>query len=242
MIKVDNLTIAFGSKRVLDRVSFHMNEGDKLAIIGPSGEGKSVLLQCILGLLKPDSGSVEVDGVDIINASEDELDVLRKKMGILFQGSALFDFMNVYENVSFPLVSHSDFNESEIKTKVEKTLNLVGLKGASNKMPDELSGGMQKRVALARAIVRNPKFMFYDEPTSGLDPVRSKAINQLIGKLNNDFNLTSVTVTHDMLSLDKVANKVLFLLKSKIAFYGKVSDIRNNKMLSSFINGDADID
>lgn len=242
MIIVKNLTVSFNNRKVLNNISFEMKENDRIAIIGPSGEGKSVLLKCLLGLITPDRGTIEIDGINIREASKQEIDDLRVKIGVLFQGSALFDFMNVGENVSFPLTVHEDLEENEKIKRVKETLDLVGLKGSSEKMPDELSGGMQKRVALARAIIRSPKLMFYDEPVSGLDPVRSKNINELIGKLNKEMKLTSVTVTHDMISLDKIANKVLFLLKSKIEFYDDVKNIKNSKILLDFIKGSAELD
>ena len=242
MIKITNLTVSFNNKKVLNNISFEMKEGDRIAIIGPSGEGKSVLLRCILGLIKPDRGKIEVDGVDIKEASERVMNELRVKIGVLFQGSALFDFMNVEDNISFPLIVHENLDEKEKVKRVKETLNMVGLKGSNKVMPDELSGGMQKRVALARAIIRSPKFMFYDEPVSGLDPVRAQNINVLIGKLNKEMNLTSITVTHDMVSLNKIANKILFLFNSQIEFYDEVKNIKKSKLLVDFIKGSAKID
>lgn len=237
MIEVKDLTIDFGVKRILDNISFIINDKEKIAIIGPSGEGKSVMLRTILGLIKPTKGTVLFDGIDIHKAKDKDLINIRKKIGVLFQGSALFDFMTVEKNVEFPLRVHENLSQEEMTEKVNESLKFVGLEDTNNKMPDELSGGMQKRVALARAIIRKPEYMFYDEPVSGLDPEKGKVVNELIGMLSNMFGLTSITVTHDMSSLDKIADKVMFLYKGKIAFYDKVDKIKESQELMKFMVG-----
>lgn len=237
MIEVKNLTVELDGKVILDNISTTIADGDKYAILGPSGEGKSVLVRTILGLIKPKKGIVIMDGIDVHKATPDELNKMRKKIGFLFQGSALFDFMNVEENISFPLVANENLEQEEMDKRVNESLKKVGLEGVNYKMPDELSGGMQKRVALARAIINKPKYIFYDEPTSGLDPVRSQVINYLIGDLTDSLGLTSLTITHDMSSLNSVSNKILFISRKKIAYDGPTSKMMQNKQMVDFTKG-----
>ncbi len=237
MIEVKNLTVSFGDKTIFEDISFSIKDREKLSILGPSGQGKSVLLRTILGLIKPNEGSIIIDNVDLNKAKPKELINLRRKIGVLFQGSALFDFMTVYENVKFPLLVNKNLTESLMKKKVQESLELVGLQDSIDKSVDELSGGMQKRVALARAIVSEPKYLFYDEPTSGLDPVRANDINDLIKTLNFKYDACSITVTHDMESISKVSEKVLFLFEGCIEFFDKIDNMSKNKKLNSFIHG-----
>lgn len=239
MIEIKNLNVHLLNKPILRNVTFNIKDNNKYAILGFSGSGKSVLLRTILGLLKPTSGEIIMDGINVHDATDKEQLQLRSNLGFLFQNSALFDFMNVGANVAFPLIIHDSLSEKEISMRVNESLEMVGLQDSNEKMPDELSGGMQKRVALARAIIRKPKYLFYDEPTSGLDPVNGKLINTLIGKLNKDLGLTSITVTHDMSALDEISERVLFLSKQgELIFEGSNDSMRKSKMLKQFFRGE----
>lgn len=242
MIEVSKLTVKLDNKAIFKNLSFTLSDGENVAVLGPSGEGKSVLIRCILGLIRPDSGTVKVDGVDIHNSEENEVFNLRKKMGVLFQGSALFDFMTVGENVEFPLLANSEIEKVDRDEMVYNSLKLVKLEESMDKMPNQLSGGMQKRVALSRAVVSKPRYLFYDEPTSGLDPIRARIINKLIMTLNKKYKVSSMTITHDMSSLGVVADKILFLYKGEILFFDSIEKIGNNKILKDFISGKGDID
>lgn len=239
MIEIKNLKVDLLNKPILRNLTFNIKDNNKYAILGFSGSGKSVLLRSILGLLKPTSGEIIMDGINVHDATDEEHLQIRSNLGFLFQNSALFDFMNVADNVAFPLIIHDSLSENEINKRVNESLEMVGLKGSNEKMPDELSGGMQKRVALARAIIRKPKYLFYDEPTSGLDPVNGKMINTLIGDLNRELGLTSITVTHDMSALDEISEKVLFLSRQgELIFEGSNDSMRKSEMLKKFFRGE----
>lgn len=240
MIEIINLSKSFSSK-VLDNLNLVINSGEVIVIIGRSGCGKSVLLKHIIGLIKPDIGQVIVDGNDTTRLEEYEMDKLRLSFGMLFQGAALFDSMTVGENVGFTLREHTDTPEEDIRKKVADSLELVGLKGIEELMPSELSGGMKKRVGLARAICNNPKIILYDEPTTGLDPIMADAINDLIIDLNNKLNVTSIVVTHDMVSAFKIADRIAMLYKGRIITVGTPDDIKNTKdpIVKQFITGAA---
>jgi phospholipid/cholesterol/gamma-HCH transport system ATP-binding protein len=216
MIEARNLEKSFGAQKVLDDVSFRIENGESVAIIGRSGGGKSVLLKHLIGLLKPDSGEVLIDGENIELMNERQLLRVRRKFGMVFQGAALFDSMTVAENVAFGLRRHENLSESEIARRVTKTLEMVDLPGTENKNPAELSGGMRKRVGLARAIIYEPQIVLYDEPTTGLDPIVSDSIDKLIIRVRDHLKVTSIVVTHDMRTARRVGNHVLMLHDKKI--------------------------
>ena len=241
MIEIINLSKSFTSSKVLDNLNLIINSGEVIVIIGRSGCGKSVLLKHIIGLIKPDTGQVIINGDDITRLEEHEMDKIRLSFGMLFQGAALFDSMTVGENVGFKLREHTDISGSEIRKKVADALELVGLKGIENLMPSELSGGMKKRVGLGRAICNNPKIILYDEPTTGLDPIMADAINGLIVDLNNKLNVTSIVVTHDMVSACKIADRIAMLYKGKIIAIGTPDNIKGTKdpIVKQFITGAA---
>lgn len=221
MIKIQNLHKSFGDKKVLNGINLEINAGETLVIIGRSGCGKSVLIKHIVGLLKPDAGTVTVEGLDVNELKNNELYELRKKFGFLFQGAALFDSMTVYENVALPLVeSANGHSKKDIDNAVKEKLELVGLPGSENLKPAELSGGMKKRVGLARALITNPDYILYDEPTTGLDPIMSDSIDNLIKELSEKVNATAVVVTHDMYSVKNVADKVAMIHDGLIHFTG----------------------
>ena len=230
---------SFGRQRVLDGIELGIEEGKTTVIIGGSGGGKSVLLKHIIGLLRPDSGQVLVDGVDIAALNDRDLNEIRKKFGMLFQEAALFDSMNVRENVAFPLREHTKKKEDEIRRIVAERLRAVGLPGVEDKMPSELSGGMRKRVGLARAIALHPQIVLFDEPTTGLDPVMTEAINELIIKTQKDFNLTCVVISHDVQSIFTVGHKIAMLYQGKIIEHGTAEEIRrsSNPVLRQFLSG-----
>ncbi|MBS4034595.1 MAG: ABC transporter ATP-binding protein [Ignavibacterium sp.] len=226
MIEINNLHKRFGSNNVLTGVNLNIERGETLVIIGRSGCGKSVLIKHIVGLLRPDSGFVKVEGNIVDNLSDKELYQLRRKFGFLFQGAALFDSMTVEENVSLPLTeSFNNFTKSEIKKIVYDKLNLVGLPDAGHLKPAELSGGMKKRVGLARALVTDPDYILYDEPTTGLDPIMSDSIDELIKELSEKIKVTSIVVTHDMYSVKNVANKVAMMHNGIIYFKGNPEEL-----------------
>ncbi|MFU8812868.1 MAG: ABC transporter ATP-binding protein [Balneolaceae bacterium] len=226
MIEIKNLTKSFGDLLVWEDVSLCVNDGETIAIIGRSGCGKSVLLKHINALLYPDSGTVLIDGEDIHQLDYVSQRKLRQKFGVLFQGSALFDSINTFENIAFPLRYFSDQTEEEIQDNVMNALKVVGLEHAHDKETSELSGGMRKRVGLARAIILEPEYIMYDEPTSGLDPQTSEEINELIISMRETFNVTSIVVTHDMHSVLEVADKVAFLDNQKLSWHGTVEEMR----------------
>ena len=221
MIELINLHKSFGTNHVLRGVNFTIHEGESLAIIGRSGCGKSVLLKHIVGLLLPDEGEVKIEGLSLNSADNKQIYQLRRKFGFLFQGAALFDSMTVFENVSLPLVENNfGYSKTEIEKIVFEKLELVGLPKTEMLKPAELSGGMKKRVGLARALVTNPQYILYDEPTTGLDPVMSDAIDDLIKDLNEKIKVTSIIVTHDMFSVKNTAEKIAMMHEGKIYFTG----------------------
>jgi len=239
IIEIKNVHKTFGEKVVHNGVDLDIYEGEKITVLGGSGTGKSVLLKEINGLLKPDNGSVVIEGGDITVMPENELINVRKNIGMLFQGAALFDSLSVWDNVAYTLVENSKLSREEIDKVVKKKLALVGLPDIEDKMPGDLSGGMKKRVGLARALAKTPKILLYDEPTTGLDPPNIIRINDLINDMNKQFNITSVIITHDIESAFAVSDRIAFLHDGKIVFTGTVDEAKNtdNKVLHNFING-----
>lgn len=238
MIEIVNLHKNFSGKKVLNGINLTIEKGETIVIIGRSGSGKSVLIKHIVGLLTPDSGYVKVENKIVNELKEKELYSLRKKFGFLFQGSALFDSMTVEENISLPLVESSNgFTKLQLEKIVEEKLDLVGLKGIQKLKPSELSGGMKKRVGLARALVTNPDYILYDEPTTGLDPITSDSIDNLIKELSDKLKVTSVVVTHDMYSVKNVAHKVAMVHEGKIYFLGTPEELTSSqdKVIVDFI-------
>ncbi|PSQ76051.1 MAG: ABC transporter ATP-binding protein [Bacteroidetes bacterium QH_7_62_13] len=237
MIEVENISKSFGALDVLEDVSIEVRDGEKLAIIGRSGSGKSVLMKHFVGLLQPDSGHVYVDGEDLCCAPYEQVRHLRMRFGVLFQGGALFDSKTTFGNIAFPLRYFSSMTEDEIEARVQECLDLVRLSEVGDKNPSELSGGMRKRVALARAIAMEPQYILYDEPTSGLDPETSNTINDLINHLAKELNVTSVVITHDMHSVLEVADRVAFLHGNDLEWVGTVEEIHEctNPHLNSFV-------
>ena len=241
MIKVKDIFKSFTGKPVLQGANLHIKEGESMVVIGGSGSGKSVLMKHTIGLLKPDKGCVIINGKDLSKLKEDEINEVRKLFGMLFQMAALFDSMTVGENIGFALKQHTDFSTTEINRKVTENLKMVGLKGIENLKPAELSGGMKKRVGLARAIAIRPKIILYDEPTTGLDPIMADMINDLIVDLNKKLNVTSLTITHDMFSAYKIADRIAMLYKGKIIETGTPEEIKSseNPIVQQFITGSA---
>lgn len=237
MIEIKNLTKSFGDNLIWEDVTFDINDGETLAVIGKSGCGKSVLLKHLNALLYPNSGKVIIDGQDIFNLSYLELRIIRQRFGILFQGGALFDSINTFENVAFPLRYFTKQSQKEIEKNVLRALELVNLSDTANKLTSELSGGMRKRVALARAVILRPDYLLYDEPTSGLDPKTSDEINDLIVRLADNLDITSVVITHDMNSVLKIADNVAFLDEQKLSWYGTVDEMQesDHSALNNFI-------
>jgi phospholipid/cholesterol/gamma-HCH transport system ATP-binding protein len=220
-IEVEDLHKSFNGEEVLRGISLKILRGKITVILGKSGVGKSVLLKHFIGLLKPDRGRVLVDGMDIMTLPPPELRKLREKFGMLFQSAALFDSMTVFENVAFPLVEHTSYDRDKIREIVLNKLALVGLHGVENKMPSELSGGMRKRVGLARAIALEPEILLYDEPTTGLDPVMARSVDNLIVETQEKLKITSVVISHDIMSALDIADTVVMLDKGKVIFEGK---------------------
>lgn len=242
MITLRNVHKSFGAQKVLDGLDLDIPDGKITAIIGPSGEGKSVLLKHLIGLLQPDSGAVEVDGESILGLRRSELNRIREKFGMLFQNVALFDSMTVFENVAFPLEEKTPLSKEEIRSRVLAALEDVGLKNIENKFPDELSGGMKKRVGLARAVVLNPKIILFDEPTTGLDPIIKRTIHQLIKETHAKFGFTAVIVSHEIPEIFDVAQNVAMLFRGRILQYGTPDDIINSTdpAIRQFISGSLD--
>lgn len=227
MVEVNNLVKSFGDHKVLDDISFSIDEGENFVVFGRSGTGKSVLLKCMVGLMEPDSGEIILGGQRVNELSINELNELRKNTGFLFQGSALYDSMTVRENLEFPLIRNFDFTATEREEKVKDVLEKVGLLEAIDKKPAELSGGMKKRVGLARTIITEPALILYDEPTTGLDPITSKEISQLIEELQQDLKVTAVIVTHDLICAKIVADKAIVIDEGKICFRGNIKDLES---------------
>ena len=242
-IKLTEVVKRFDEKVVLDGVNLSVEPGESVAIIGGSGTGKSVTLKCILGLLKPDSGSVQVDGQEIVGARHREMEKVRAKFGMLFQGGALFDSLPVWRNITFGLTQGRMRHAAEMRKIAEENLERVGLgREVLNLRPNELSGGMQKRVALARAIAPRPEIIFFDEPTTGLDPIRADMINDLINSLVVDLGVTALTITHDMSSARKIANRVAMLYNGRIVWHGPRDRLYDsgNPYVDQFVQGRAD--
>jgi phospholipid/cholesterol/gamma-HCH transport system ATP-binding protein len=239
MIKIVNLNKSFNERKVLDSVSLTIETGQTCVIIGRSGCGKSVLLKHIVGVLRPESGQIFIEDKEITSLNDEEFDMIRLKIGLVFQGGALFDSMTVGENVGFGFIEHDRIDRKELLEKVEESLCMVGLSGIENLMPSELSGGMRKRVALARAICTRPEIILYDEPTTGVDPITADSINELIRSLHDQLKVTSVVVTHDMKSAYKIADKIAMLYQGKIIAEGKPEEIQNTNhpVVHQFING-----
>jgi len=238
LINIENLSKRFGEKVILDDISLNVMSGENLVVFGRSGTGKSVLLKCIIGLLEPDNGRITIKGKETTNISVKEMNKIRRITGFLFQGSALYDSMTVRENLEFTLKRHSKISDNDVNEKVLNTLDLVSLKDAVDKMPSELSGGMKKRVGLARSIITDPEIMFYDEPTTGLDPISSKEISELILDLQNKLKMTSIVVTHDLNCAHIISDRIIFLKDGKIAYQGKIEELSNSedKFLKNFFS------
>lgn len=243
MIEVRNLKKSFGSSPVLDGVSFRIEKGESVVIIGRSGGGKSVLLKHIIGLLMPDSGEVFIAGEEITRMNERELIRVRGQFGMVFQGAALFDSMTIAENVGFAFRRQKDLTQKEIACRVAEALEVVDLPGVEHKKPSELSGGMRKRVGLARAIVYRPEIVLYDEPTTGLDPIVSDSIDKLIMRVSERFHVTTVVVTHDLRSARRVGQRIIMLHDKKIHANGTPEEIFSSQdpIVRQFIDGIADV-
>ncbi|MBP5698779.1 MAG: ATP-binding cassette domain-containing protein [Alphaproteobacteria bacterium] len=239
-ISIRNLHKSFGKKNVLNGVDLDLYKGESLVVIGGSGTGKSVLIKCIQGLLTPDSGSIKIDGVEVVKENSDIIESMHSKMGMLFQGGALFDSLTVWENVAFDLIQNRKISKKEAKIVAIKVLRQVGL-GAdiADLYPSELSGGMQKRVGLARAVITRPEIIFFDEPTTGLDPIMADVINDLIIESAKDLGATTLTITHDMTSARKIADKIAMLYQGKIIWTGSVKELEktDNPYVRQFIQG-----
>ncbi|MCK4533791.1 ABC transporter ATP-binding protein [bacterium] len=242
MIEIVDLHKAFGSNNVLKGVNLKILKGETITILGGSGSGKSVLLKHIAGLLKPDKGNIKVDGKEIVGMDEEEMADVQKKFGMLFQGAALFDSLTVGENVAFGLRRLTDLKETEIQKVVSEKLHMVGLKNIEHLKPAELSGGMKKRVGLARAIAMNPEYIMYDEPTTGLDPIMADIINEMILHLQEELRITSIVVTHDMVSAYKISNRLAMLYEGEIIEIESVEMIKNSKnpVVKQFISGSSE--
>lgn len=241
-IRVRDLKKSFGDKVVLDGASLDVWPGESVVIIGQSGVGKSVLIKCIIGILTPDEGTIEIDGELITAPGFKKMDEVRRKFGMLFQYAALFDSLKVWENVGFALIQHTGMKTERIREVAEEKLRMVGLPGIQDLMPSELSGGMRKRVGLARAIAMEPAIMLYDEPTTGLDPIRADSINDMIIQLREELGVASITITHDMVSAYKIADRIAMLYKGKLIATGTPDEIRgsDNPFVQQFIHGRAE--
>lgn len=241
-IRIVDLYKSFGKNAVLQGLDLEVERGETLVIIGQSGSGKSILIKHLIGLIMPDKGKIYVDGVEITRLTEDERYRIRRKFAMLFQGAALFDSLTVLQNVSFGLERYTDLSRKKINETARQSLLRVGLRGVENLMPHELSGGMRKRVGLARAIAYKPEIILYDEPSTGIDPIRADAINDLIIQMKKDLKMTSLVITHDMVSTYKVADRVAMLYQGKIIVTGTPEEIRNsdNPVVQQFITGAAE--
>ena len=228
MVEITDLHKSFNSNVVLDGVSFSVAEAENMIVFGRSGTGKSVLLKCMIRLMEPDTGDIIINGKDVLKLDIKELNVLRKDIGFLFQGAALYDSMSVRENLEFPLIRNFDLDQKEVDERVHFVLEAVSLLEAIDKMPSELSGGMRKRIGLARSIITKPKLMFYDEPTTGLDPITSKEISVLIIELQKALKMTSIVVTHDLLCAKIIADRAIVLEDGKIVKEGKIGDLTSS--------------
>ena len=243
MIEVSKVRKSFGDQVVLRSISFSVEAGESVAIIGRSGTGKSVLIKHLVGLLSPDEGAVRVEGQDLVGMSERQMLSVRQKFGMLFQGAALFDSMDVHENIAFPLRRSGVTDGAEINRRVESVLGLVELPGVGGKMPSELSGGMQKRVGLARAIVHRPQIILYDEPTTGLDPVVADSIDQLMMRVRDQYSVTSIVITHDMRCARRMGQRIIYLREGQVYLDAPAEEVFNSEdpQVSRFIRGEADL-
>jgi len=242
IIKIRNLVKEFDGRRVLDGVNLDINEGETLVVMGGSGCGKSTFLRLVVGLLEPTEGSVEYSGKNIVGMPAQEFDEIKKTFGILFQGAALFNSLTVGENIALPLREHTDLADKIIDIITKVKLELVGLTGFENLLPSQISGGMKKRVGLARAIAMDPKIVFYDEPGAGLDPITASVVDQLIMDLTKKLGITSVVVTHEMKSAFRIADRMIMFHQGKVIAEGTAKEIKNsdNPFVVQFINGDVD--
>ena len=242
LIEVNDVHKSFAQNHVLRGLNLAVRQGESMVVIGGSGTGKSVLIKCIIGILSPDRGNIFVAGQDIGSLKEKDLYQLRKKFGMLFQAGALFDSMKVWENVGFGLLQHTTLSKKEVKKRAVEKLNLLGLHQIEDLMPSELSGGMRKRVSLARAIAMEPEILLYDEPTTGLDPIRADTINALIVEMRKKIKVTSITITHDMVSAYKVGDRIAMLYQGKIIEVGTPDEIKNSTsaIVQQFIQGKAE--
>ena len=236
VVQIEHLAISFGSKQVLKDISLSLKKGENLVILGKSGSGKSVLIKCMVALLQADSGKLEIFGKDISALKNEELNDMRKKIGFLFQSAALYDSMTVRENLEFPLRDSKDLSKEEIKSMAEEVLENVGLAEAIDKMPSELSGGMRKRVGLARTLILKPEIMLYDEPTTGLDPITSREISKLILDVQKKYNTASIIITHDMACAQITANRMFVLKEGLCAIEGTYQELEKSedKWIHSF--------
>jgi len=242
MILVKDVYKSFGSNHVLRGLNLQVQSGESMVVIGGSGTGKSVLIKCIIGLLYHDRGEIQVDGQEVSHLTEEEWNELRKKFGMLFQRDALFDSLSVWENVGFALRRHTTLADDEIKDAAVEKLKLVGLENVENLMPAELSGGMRKRVSLARAIAMEPAILLYDEPTTGLDPIMANVINELIVTMREKLDVTSIAITHDMVSAYRIADRNAMLYKGEIVEVGTPDEIKasSNPIVQQFIHGEVE--
>jgi phospholipid/cholesterol/gamma-HCH transport system ATP-binding protein len=230
-VAVENLHKSFGAQKVLDGVTLSIEQGKTLAVLGRSGTGKSVLLRVIIGLAKPDSGAIRIQGEDISGRALDAMGEIRKKMGFLFQHAALYDSLTVGQNIAFPIEHHrGDMSKSERDDRVMRLLGEVGMEAARNKMPSDISGGMQKRVGLARALALDPQILLLDEPTAGLDPISSREIDELVLKLQREHQMASIVVTHDMLSAKTIANHLAILDKGRVVIEGTFEQLQQSEI------------
>jgi phospholipid/cholesterol/gamma-HCH transport system ATP-binding protein len=236
-IRVHRLSKSFGEQRVLDRIDLEVARGETLTVLGRSGTGKSVMLKLLIGLQRPDSGEIEINGEEITTMQLDELNRIRKRVGFLFQNAALYDSLTAEENVAFPLRRHTEMTDGERRDRVSELLSRVGMDEAREKMPADLSGGMKKRVGLARALALDPEIMLLDEPTAGLDPIAASEINELIRELQRERNISSIVVTHDMRSVERVADRVAMLNEGNILIEGTLDDLKqsDDAFVSQFI-------
>ena len=243
MIEVSKVRKSFGDQVVLQSISFSVGAGESVAIIGRGGTGKSVLIKHLVGLLSPDEGAVRVEGQDLVGMSERQMLSVRQKFGMLFQGAALFDSMNVHENIAFPLRRLGVDDGAEIDRRVEEVLGLVELPGVGGKMPSELSGGMQKRVGLARAIVHRPQIILYDEPTTGLGPIVADSIDQLMMRVRDQYSVTSIVITHDMRCARRMGQRIIYLREGQVYLDAPAEEVFNSEdpQVSRFIRGEADL-
>jgi phospholipid/cholesterol/gamma-HCH transport system ATP-binding protein len=239
VIEIRGLKKRLGTKQVLDGVDLDIETGKTVVVLGPSGTGKSVLLKHIVGLMRPDAGSIEVDGEQVVGRAERELNLIRRRFGMLFQGAALFDSLTVGENVALPLREHTDMADDAIRSRVRERLEWVGLKDIEDVMPSSLSGGMRKRVGLARAVAMDPAFILYDEPTTGLDPIMSDVIDQLIRALQKRIGVTSLVVTHDLRSAFAVGDHIAMLMNGHILVSATPDELRANTdpVVRQFLEG-----